>query len=448
MSHHDQTPAIQSIIEAVLNASDPCRLVAEALDGLLDQGLRQGHTSDQPCRFDILATGKAADTMLAGACNHRAFLIERVLCITTPQRTEPAHACPNHASQYTRLIVDHPIATERNLFAARQVKDFVSSAHPDVHLIYLLSGGTSAALTLPREPVTLADLSQMTGLLIQAGASITELNTVRKHLEVLKGGGLASLSSHAHIHGLLLSDVIGDDVSVIGSGPIATDTTTPTDAINILRKYGVLSWNVPSSNMQNRILTVLRTEHPSRSDIESTGTNTIIANNATAIDAAGRAAQAMGRAIVSVTHSVTTSSAQAGVGLAREAVAVARRVSGPSCIIQGGETTVNASKASGIGGPCQELALAAAIELEDRQPACPITIAAFATDGIDGPTPAAGAIINTHTCSQLRQRHIDPHKALANHDSYAALNAINACIHTGPTGTNLNDIMIALIDMA
>jgi hydroxypyruvate reductase len=340
------------------------------------------------------------------------------------------------------LHADHPLPTPRNLVAAQRVLEWIQRLSPSDALLVLLSGGASAMLCLPRPPLTLADLVAVTDALLRAGAPIEELNAVRKHAEVLKGGGLAAACPAGRIVTLILSDVLGDRLDVIGSGPTAPDPTTFTDALAVLDRRGALDAAPALTALLRRGVAGREPETVKPGDpLWLRVENIVIGNNRLALDAACAEAAARGYVIAERREMVQGDAADAGRTLARAALGLrARR---PACIAWGGETTVTVGAATGRGGRNQELALAAALALEG-QPG--VTILSLATDGRDGPTDAAGAIVDGDTARQIRAAGLDPADALRRHDSYTALDAAGALLRTGPTGTNVNDIMLALID--
>ena len=418
----------------------------------------------------VLAIGKAAGPMA------RAF-VERALS---------PHRCfvlgPDGAAEGGGLPAgwevwpaDHPIPTARNVEAAgRLVAWLAESERGEVDqpgdLVVLLSGGASAMLCTPREPLTLEQLGRMTDALLRSGASINELNAVRKHLEVLKGGGIlrAALGSRCGEGGrsrvvtLVLSDVLGDPLDVIGSGPTSPDPTTFADALAVLKRYG-LAGEVPAATellergCAGRIPETLKPKDPECAHAE----HQVIGNNRLGIDAACVEAKRLGYAVSERREMVEGEAAVIGRELARAALRLRDNAnvnawaSAPAraCLVWGGETTVTVGDAPGLGGRNQELALAAACELANAGPASghsaespAITIMSLATDGRDGPTDAAGAVVDGLTCARIRAAGLDADDALRGHDSYPALDAAGALIRTGLTGTNVNDVMLALVE--
>ena len=347
------------------------------------------------------------------------------------------------------LVADHPVPSERNVAAATRVLEFVRRVPSEETLLVLLSGGASAMLCLPREPLTLGDVAAVTEALLRAGAPIEELNAVRKHCEVLKGGGMAAARGGCgagRIVTLVLSDVLGDRLDVIGSGPTAPDPTTFAGALAVLERRGVLEASPAMTALLRRGAAGGEPETVKPGDLLwARVENRVIGNNRLAIDAAAAACRAAGYAVVACREGVEGEAAAVGRALAAEARRLATETGeggARGAIVWGGETTVTVGDATGLGGRNQELALAAAMELDGVEG---ITVLSLATDGRDGPTDAAGGVVDGSTAGAMRAAGFGPAEALTRHDSYRALAAAGALVTTGPTGTNVNDVMVALV---
>lgn len=298
-------------------------------------------------------------------------------------------------------------------------------------------------MTLPADGVSLAEYIELQRRLMLAGATINEMNAVRKHAERLKGGRLAVLAQGLRIRALAISDVIGDPLDVIASGPLSPDPSTFADAMNVVARRGCRGIAPSVDDLFERGLRGQVTETPKPGNpIFDHFDSQIIASNASAVDAVAAALQS--RYLV----------AQRRTGVEGEASEVARELvdalaaemkshHAPACIVWGGEPTVTVGQAKGRGGPSQELALAAAIELE-RRGIDDARVIAFSTDGIDGPTCNAGGIGDTPLCRELRAMGRDPVAMLDSHDSAAALELGRRLIKTGPTGTNVNHVVVAI----
>ncbi|MCW5776596.1 MAG: DUF4147 domain-containing protein [Phycisphaeraceae bacterium] len=419
-------PAAERLVRAVVASCDPARLVREHWPGDFD-------TSGQ---VTLVAAGKAAPAMVAAAIDHLGDALTQVVAVYPPgvPGTDRLAALGVQAVE-----ADHPVPTASNLNAAARVAAFVESMPSDGTLLLLLSGGASAMLTLPADGLTLDDLAAVTRALLRAGAPIDELNAVRKHCERLKGGGMARLASSRTVRTLILSDVVGDRLDVIGSGPTAADPTTFTDALGVLERRNALDASRAVTDRLRRgaageLPETLKPGDPLLARVR----NEIVGSNDDALDAAAGFLRAWGFRLASVDRAVTGEAADVGRSLAcrLRAIPDAGR---PACILLGGETTVTVGDAARVGGRNQELALAAAVEL-DGDPG--LGVLAFATDGRDGPTDAAGAFVTGETAANARERNLDLALALREHDSHTALEALGCLIRTGPTGTNVNDIVV------
>ena len=311
-------------------------------------------------------------------------------------------------------------------------------------MLCLISGGGSALWPAPAEGVTLAEKQDVTASLLRGGATIRELNAVRKHLSRLKGGQLARWASPARLVSLIMSDVIGDPLDFIASGPTAPDTTSFADAVRIIEKYGV---TLPHG-VQERL------ERGSRGEIAETpkpgdpvferARNYIIANNRLVVDTARETARKRGFHTLVLSSVLEGESKEVGrffAAIAREAGRTGDPVGPPSCVLAAGETTVTV-RGDGVGGRNQEMALAWAMAMEDwDRPTC---FASVATDGTDGPTDAAGGIVDPETIGRARKADLDPSDYLARNDSFCFLERTGDLIMTGPTQTNLMDLQVLL----
>ncbi|MFG0283979.1 MAG: glycerate kinase [Phycisphaerales bacterium JB039] len=341
--------------------------------------------------------------------------------------------------------VDHPRPTSRNVEAARRVARFVEQLEPGATLLCLISGGGSAHLALPVRGVSLEDIASVSSALMRAGATIRQLNAVRKHCEQLKGGGLARriLERGAGVICLIMSDVVGDPPDVISSGPLSPDTSTYADALAVLDRFGCRHVSPPvaahlEAGRRGEIPETLKADDPLLADPANLRW-TIIANHQRPARAVATACAEAGYD-PRLTTGLEGPASEIGRRLAQQALAAPA----PAAIVLAGEWTVDASGAppGAAGGPSQELALAAAIGLDGRPD---IHVVAYSTDGVDGPTDAAGAIIDGTTCRRARLGGLDPAAALAGHDSGGLLGRLGATIPGGPAGTNLNHVAVAII---
>jgi glycerate 2-kinase len=346
-----------------------------------------------------------------------------------------------HTAALRRIKINecgHPIPDARGVAGARRIAGIASQAGPDDLIVCLISGGASALLPLPAPPITLAEKQKTTQLLLHCGASIHEMNCVRKHISRIKGGQLARLAYPATLLTLILSDVIGDDLDVIGSGPTVPDPSSFAEARAIFEKYRI--WNKLPSAVRNRF-TSATDETPKPGDkIFRKTRNVIVGSNALAVDAAAAEARRLGfhtLVLSTLVEGEAREVARVHAAIAKEILASGRPVQTPACVISGGETTVTV-RGTGLGGRNQEFALAAALDIAGL----PKTLILSAgTDGTDGPTDAAGAMVDGTTLAR------GPNAAafLANNDSYRFFEATGDLIQTGPTGTNVADIHLILV---
>lgn len=312
-------------------------------------------------------------------------------------------------------------------------------------LIVLLSGGASSLLPAPVAGVTLADKQRTTQHLLRCGASIREINTVRKHLSRIKGGRLAELTK-ATVVTLILSDVLGDDLSAIASGPTVPDPTTYQDAVAILKRHRI--WRALPQRVRQHLdrgCQGLASETPKPgSSLFRRVHHYIVGNNAAAVIAVTRAAREAGLRTLVHTLALTGEAREAGKRfgvLARNIVRDGKPLQRPCCVVAGGETTVTVT-GKGTGGRAQEFAAAAALEIAGLDK---VWVVAIGTDGTDGPTDAAGAVIDGNTVARAQRLSVDLKGALKRHNTYPALKRLHQLIITGPTGTNVNDLYLLLV---
>ncbi|HEX4595605.1 MAG TPA: glycerate kinase [Bryobacteraceae bacterium] len=347
-----------------------------------------------------------------------------------------------HSTKLHRIELNecgHPIPDRNGELGAQRIAEIARQAGADDLVVCLISGGASALLPLPAPPVTLEEKQETTRLLLHCGANIHELNCVRKHISAVKGGQLAQLAYPATVLALILSDVIGDDLDVIGSGPTVPDRSTFAEARAILAKYGIAG-KVPKP-VRDR-LNGNSAETPKPGDkIFDNVQNLIVGSNRLAVDAAAEQARALGyRTLVLSTmiEGETRDVARMHAAIAKEIRASGRPVKPPACVISGGETTVTI-RGSGLGGRNQEFALAAALDIAGLKN---VVVLSAGTDGTDGPTDAAGAIADGST---IARSELNAAAYLANNDSYHFFESLGDLIKTGPTGTNVADVRIMLL---
>ena len=394
-------------------------------------------TRAQPC-VHVLAAGKAADAMVEAVAQRLGGAVRSALVITSAgPAAEPS------AGTFTRVIGGHPTPTAASEEGGRRALALAGSLAADDRLLVLLSGGASALMAAPVDGVSLADKRRTTEMLLRAGADIHALNTVRKHLSDVKGGRLAA-ATRASCDALVISDVVGDDPSVIASGPTVADATRFADALEIVRRFGgedAFPRSVVEHLRRGDAGDVEETPKPGDARLART-TTTVIGSRRNAMQGAVVEAAARGYRVVRIDDPIVGEARQVAASHLRVVAALASGIERPTCIVSSGETTVHV-KGSGQGGRNQELVLAGAEVLQ--QLGTYGAIASVGTDGIDGPTDAAGAYADGSTIDRALADGLAPDTYLSNNNSYAFFQALGDLIHTGPTGTNVGDLQIILL---
>jgi glycerate 2-kinase len=414
---------LEAIVRAGIEAVEPGRLVRRALERD-DDG--------RPTR--VLSAGKAAAAMAAAASRALGSRIVDGLIVTPA----PLDA----TSPFATVAGGHPLPTAESERAGRRALALAGSVQPDERFLLLLSGGASALMAAPAAGISLEDKKNTTDRLLRAGADITVLNCVRKHLSDVKGGGLALRSASA-CHTLAISDVVGDDLAVIGSGPGVPDPSSFADAIEALRRFGGLE-AYPIAVVE-RLRAGTRGDLPETlkpSDPRATGaTGAVIGSRVNAMDGACAAAGGLGYHVVRLDRPVLGEARDAAHALVSEIAMRVGPLDVPVCVVSSGETTVRVT-GSGNGGRNQEFALAAAGDLAAFGTAA--ALASVGTDGIDGPTGAAGAFVDDGTLERARRSGLDAAAILADNDSNRFFAALGDLFVTGPTGTNVGDLQVFL----
>lgn len=338
------------------------------------------------------------------------------------------------------LIAGHPHPNAASVEAARRVTDLARSVGEGDLLLALVSGGASALLADAAGGIDLDTLAQLNEALLRSGATIHEINAVRKHISTLKGGGLARLAAPATVVTLLLSDVVGDDPSAIGSGPTVPDPTTLADVSAILRRYRITAPAAVARYLEDA------PETPKPGDpVFDRVMTLIVGSGRLSAEVAAARARELGYTALLLSTSITGHAREVAhlhAAIVREILATGQPVRPPCALISGGEATV-AVTGEGMGGPNQEFALALALDLEGTPGWAALAVD---TDGTDGPTDAAGGLVTGRTARAIRSSGRDPAVALEAHDAYRALAAGGALVVTGPTGTNVNDLRVALVE--
>lgn len=407
-----QSHSVVRVLASALNAVEPGAAVK--------QYLRENPLPTAQ-RIFAFGLGKAACSMTQALADETNLLDSLIIT---------KHASFLNVEPAAVIEGNHPVPGDASISAGLAALKFVSPLTPDDLLVCLISGGGSALMAAPRVP--LADLQSLTSALLACGARIDEINILRRHLDQLKGGGLVRSANGAQIVSLILSDVVDDSLETIASGPTAPDPTTCADALSILQKYNLLN-KIPAS-MALSLQETLKSENPVFAKVK----NTIIASNNIAVLAAQTQAQREGFD-ASVTHLALQGEARiVGVKIALQFEKLLQTRPRPFCLLAGGETTVTLM-GNGKGGRNQELALAAVDVLAGLKDVMFITLA---TDGEDGPTDAAGAVVTGESAQRAESLGMSAADYLLRNDAYSFFEGLNDLVRIGPSGTNVNDLIL------
>ena len=431
--------AVARVLAAALQAVEPGAAVRRYLrrEGATLLAGGRPYDLDQFERVWIVGAGKAGAPMAAAAAEVVAERLSGGVVVVKEGYGQET------GGPLALAEAGHPVPDERGVAGARRMAELLCAAGPRDLVLALISGGGSALLTLPAEGLALGDLQRLTDLLLRSGASINEINALRKHLDVMKGGGLARLAHPAALVTLVLSDVVGSPLDVIASGPSVPDTSTFGDAWAVLERYGLLEQApAPVLARLRRGLAGDLPETPRAGDpLFERVHNLVVGSNAQAAEAALAAARAEGWSALLLTTYLQGEAREAGrflAAVARELAATGNPLPRPACVVAGGETTVTL-RGDGRGGRNQELALAAAAELAGL---ADVALVALATDGGDGPTDAAGAVVTGTTLERARALGLDPAAHLARNDAYPFFASLGDLLLPGPTRTNVNDLAL------
>ncbi len=446
MDRSNPRASAQTIFHAALRAADPQQALQRAMQR---EGTRlrvQDRVYDLT-RFRnvfVIGFGKASATMARAAEERLGDVLTRGWVTVKYGHTVPLATDKIHLHE-----AGHPLLDENSLEGTRRILEILDSATEDDLIIALISGGGSALLELPVPGVSLDDVRAMTDVLLRCGATINEINTLRKHISQVKGGQLARRARRAHLIALILSDVLGSPLDTIASGPTAPDSTTFADALAIIERRGLRDAMPPS------ILAHL--ERGARGEIPDTPKfgdviftrvhNVIIADLTMACNAALETARTLGYNTLLLSSFVQGEAREFArflAAIAREIVVSNRPVAKPACILCGGETTVTL-QGKGKGGRNQEIALAAAIEIAGMPR---VVILSGGTDGTDGPTDAAGALADDGTLARATALGMDARAFLARNDAYNFFQPLGDLLITGPTGTNVGDVTVLIVESA
>lgn len=426
--------ALRAIFDSALKAADPYACVKKNIGYVRETYEETGFE-----RLFVIAVGKAAYSMCLAVEESLGDIINEGVAITKY----------DHGGELERIKfyeASHPLPDENGIIATREVVDLLENADEDTLVLCLISGGSSSLLVAPCEGITLEDKKKTTNLLLRAGADIKDLNCVRKHLSKVKGGRLAEIAAPASVISFILSDVIGDPLDVIASGPTVPDSSNYLDALRVMEKYKIRDHTPPSVlNLLSAGSMGLICDTPKTGDeMFCRVKNDIICNNITALEGAKLKAEELG--FVTRIRSSRIEGEARGVALKMADFAIKKKRSGSGkkalCFISGGETTVHV-KGQGTGGRNMELALVFAERIKGIEG---IALLSAGTDGTDGPTDAAGAIVDGQSAVIAQQEGYDMKVYLNNNDSYSFFEKTEGLLVTGPTGTNVMDIQIVLIN--
>ena len=431
-----------TIFRAALDAADPRLAIHRAMqrDGNMLRVHNVEYDLARVRRMFVIGCGKASAAM--------AQAVEQILGDRIDASgivVKYGHIASLHKTQLYEA--GHPLPDENSLRGTQKILDVLAPATQDDLVVCLISGGGSALLELPVAGVSLDDMRAMTDVMLRAGATINELNTLRKHLSQVKGGQLARRANGAQIVSLILSDVLGSPLDTIASGPTAPDSTTFVDAWNVIQQRGVRE-KLPAvivRHLERGCKNEIADTPKANDSLFARVQNVIIADNTIACDAAIRSAQSLGFNTLFLTSYLQGEASQVAktfAAIAKEICATNRPIAKPACIIAGGETTVTV-RGNGVGGRNQELVLSAAIEIAGI---AGVVVLSGGTDGNDGPCDATGAVADSTTVARAVEIGKDARAFLANNDAYNFFKPLDDLIITGPTNTNVNDVTLLLVE--
>ena len=421
-------------LEAGIRGAHPARVVDRrvGLDG--DRLSVDGATYDLAAYRQVLVLGggNAAGTVAASLEEELGDRIDGGVVVTDVL---------DDATEVELVEGDHPVPSERGMAGAERVRALAEAATEETLVLGVVTGGGSALLPAPADDLSLENVQQVTDELLASGAAIDEINAVRKHLSALKGGRLAEAAAPATVVGLVFSDVVGNDLDVVASGPFVPDASTYEEALAVVDRYAL---DVPAS-VRTRLERGVQGDVPETPDpgdpvFEGVETH-VLADGFTALDAARDEAVERGydaHVLSSRIRGEAHEAARSHVAIAEEMRATGNPFDPPAVVLSGGETTVTL-RGDGDGGPNQEFALSAALELDEEN----VVVASVDTDGVDGASEAAGAVVDARTVTDDES---DAHDALEGNDSLPFLDAHDALVVTGPTGTNVNDLRVMVVE--
>lgn len=422
MMNMELIKSLRNDAHKIMESSLQAVLPDKAVSGIIGKHLNSGK------KYFLVSVGKAAWTMAKTAKDVLGGQISGGIVLSK------YHHIEGPVNGIMMLEAGHPVPDAASVSGTRIILDEIKSLDENIEILFLLSGGGSALFELPVDGVVLEDIQNITEQLLACGADITEINTIRKRLSKVKAGGFAALCGNRFIHAIILSDVIGNRVDSIASGPVSPDSSTREDALAIVEKY-----SLKMNHACRKALDIEPVKQLSNVDV------TIAGSVDELCDAAAAAAEALGYSCIRLSSAYTNEARALGTELA----AAARSYSAEGRVndapqktawIAGGETIVKLT-GQGKGGRNQEFALSSAMEIEGIDG---IVAMGFGSDGTDGPTDAAGGIVDGYSVQRMKDAGLDPSDILQRNDSYNGLKAGGDLLITGPTGTNVNDLYLVL----
>ena len=417
-------PTLDAMIDSALAAVEPSKVIRHYLEA-----------NPHPETTHVIGVGKAAEAMARGALERLPLPAEVII--------RHGDALPDPHPEITIFEAGHPLPDAASVAATAYLIERAHAMTSGDSVLFLLSGGASAMLAAPAASIPLSDLRTVNTQLLHSGASIDEINTVRRHLSQIKGGQLARIFHPARVDVLVFSDSVSDNLFTIGSGPLAADPTTFRDALRVLDHYDLRA--VAPKSVVAYLDAGHHGDHPETvkpDDPALVGVRHAIVSSRR--EAAAAAARAASRRCWDA-HAVDLNVHKDATSLGRWLVEQGLKHPSGTCLVFAGEATV-AVRGDGTGGRNQETALAAAIALDALPESIRLTVASVATDGVDGPTSAAGAVVDRETLRHAHELGLDPADFLARNDSHTFFAQLDALITTGPTRTNVNDVMVVLVE--
>jgi len=437
----------KAIFSRALTAVDPSNILKDRIRIQRDR-LSIKMEGDSEKVFDLDAFDKIFVVGSGKASNAMAQAIEEIFGDRLTKgviTTKYGHLLP---LKKTKIIeAGHPIPDQKGYEGAKKIQRLLKESGPKDLVIFLLSGGGSALLPFPPGHINLKEKQEVTQLLLDCGADIKEINTIRKHISMIKGGWLAKWAYPSTVIGFILSDVVGDRLDVIGSGPTVPDPSTFEEAWEILKKYDLLkeiSLSIQKHLQSGKEGKVEETPKPGEVVFEKVY-NSLIGSNILALLEAKKEAESLGLNTVILSSSIegeTREAARFHIAVAKEVISSGNPIPRPACILSGGETTVTI-KGNGLGGRNQEFVLAGALEISGIEK---VVILSGGTDGSDGPTDATGALADHTTIQRAITLGLNPKANLENNDAYPFFQKLGDLLITGPTHTNVMDVRILLVD--